>query len=59
MKYAVTFTQYSYYEVDAKTESDAIDRAYIQFRRDALYPVARTHYDEVDVEEIEDEGDYE
>ena len=55
MRFVVTFTQYSDYEVEAKTESEAIDEAYKLFRRDACYPVANTHYDEVDVEEIEEE----
>ena len=55
MQYVVTFTQYSNYDVEAKTESEAIDEAYKLFNREAYYPVAHTHYDEVDVEEIEEE----
>lgn len=55
MRFAVTFTQYSVYEVEAKTESEAIDEAYKIFKRDACYPVANTYYDEVDVEEIDEE----
>ena len=55
MRYEVTFTQYSTYEVKADNDSDAINKAYKQFVRDAMYPVANTHYDEVDIEEIEED----
>ena len=55
MRFVVTFTQYSDYTVEAKTESEAIDEAYKLFKRDAYYPAARTFYDEVDVEEIDEE----
>ena len=55
--YEVTFTQYSTYGVEANNEREAVDKAYHEFCRDASYPVANTHYDEVDVEEIEDEDE--
>ena len=59
-KYLVTFTQYYTYEVENNTdEDDAIEEAYELFRHEVSIPIANTHYDEVDVEEIEDDEDYE
>lgn len=43
-KYNVTFTTYEEYEVEAENE----------LRSDRCCPIADTHYDESDVEEIEE-----
>jgi len=51
--YLVTFIKYLEYEVEGENESEAEDKAYKLFCRDARYPVADTHYDEVEIEEIE------
>ena len=48
--YDVTFTQNHTYSVTADTEEDAVDLAERKFREDMLRPVAKTWYDEVDVE---------
>lgn len=64
-KYTVTFTQiYTYHvEVDDEgeedlTESDledkAFDQAYGEFEADMRRPIARTYYDDYDVEEEEE-----
>lgn len=56
MRYSVTFIQYSNYEVEeAKNESDAIDKARKLFVRDRMHPVANVNYDEVEVEELDEE----
>lgn len=54
MKYKVQFTQYYSYEVEAKDEDTAFEEAYKEFCSDMCYPVARTYYDEVEIEEIEE-----
>jgi len=53
-KYIVTFTKYMEYCVNAEDENEAEDKAYELFCRDAKYPVADTHYDEVYVGEIDE-----
>ena len=55
MRYRVTFSQYSVYEVEAANENDAIDIAYKDFNAEMSYPVARTIYDDVEAEELDDE----
>lgn len=57
-KYEVTFTQYYIYEVEAKNDYDAQEKAYKEYEADMRYPVANTIYDEVEVECLEDD-DYE
>ena len=52
--YIVTFTKYMEYCVNAEDENEAEDKAYELFCRDAKYPVADTHYDEVYVGEIDE-----
>lgn len=53
--YIVTFTKYMEYCVNAEDENEAEDKAYKLFYRDATYSVADTHYDEVDIEEIDED----
>lgn len=57
MKYAVTFVQEYYYEVEADNENNAEDLAYRKFYSDVCRPVANTHYDDVEIEELEDDYD--
>lgn len=47
-KYNVTFTTYEEYEVEALRIAED------ELRSDRCRPIADTHYDESDVEEIED-----
>lgn len=54
-KYKVWFTQYYSYEVEAEDEDTAFEEAHEEFRSDMCYPVARTCYDEVEIEEMEEE----
>lgn len=53
-KYNVTFTTYEEYEVEAENETEALRIAEDELRSDRYRPIADTHYDESDVEEIED-----
>lgn len=53
-KYKVWFTQYYSYEVEAEDEDVAIDLALDDFQSEMRRPIARTCYDEVEVEEIEE-----
>lgn len=58
-KYRVIFTQYYEYEVEAKNDDEAHDKAYKEFAAEMRYPVANTIYDEVEVECLdEDEEEY-
>ena len=54
-KYNVTVTQYHTYEVEAENEDDAYTLGLSEFVNAMCYPVADTHYDEVDVEELDEE----
>lgn len=51
-KYIVTFTTYEEYEVEA--ENEALRIAEEKLESDRCIPIADTHYDESDVEEIEE-----
>ena len=53
MKFEVTFTQYYTYEVEAESEDEAVDIAHMEFVSDMRSPVANTAYDDVEVEEVE------
>ena len=53
MNYKVYFTQYYSYEVEAEDEDAAVDLAYEDFESDMRRPIARTYYDECEVEEID------
>lgn len=53
-KYNVTFTTYEEYEVEAENETEALKIAEDELRSDRCRPIADTHYDESDVEEILD-----
>lgn len=50
MKYVVTFYQTTSYVVDADNEDDAFEKAEPMFHDAMRRPVARTDYDDVDVE---------
>ena len=65
-KYVVTFTQNFTYHVEVNTEDEedlseddledmAINQAYGHFEADMRYPVARTYYDDCEVEEDDEE----
>lgn len=54
-RFNVTFTQYYSYEVEAENEDEAVNEAYGEFRADMCSPIADTHYDEAEVEEIDGE----
>lgn len=53
-KYNVTFTTYEEYEVEAENETEALRIAENKLRSDRCIPIADTHYDESDIEEIEE-----
>lgn len=53
-KYSVTFTTYEEYEVEAENETEALRIAEEKLESDRCIPIADTHYDESDVEEIEE-----
>lgn len=53
-EYNVTFMQYHEYTVEAESESDAERKAYQKFKNDMCSPVAHTHYDDVEVECLDD-----
>ena len=53
-KYRVTFTTYKEYEVDAENENEALNEAERELRADRSIPISDTHYDEKDIEKIED-----
>ena len=53
-KYSVTFTTYEEYEVEAENETEAFKIAEDELRSDRCISIADTHYDEIDVEEIEE-----
>ena len=54
-KYRVTFTTHEEYEVEAENESQAYRKAENELRSDRCRPIADIHYDERDIEKIEDE----
>lgn len=56
-RYTVTFSQYSVYNVEASDEDEAEDIAYEMFKADMRVPIARTYYDEVEIECDEEEED--
>lgn len=58
-KYKVWFTQYYSYEVEAEDEDTAIDLAYEDFDIEMHRPIARTYYDECEVEELEEDCEVE
>ena len=48
------FTTYEEYEVDAENENEALNEAERELRSDRSIPIVDTHYDEKDIEKIED-----
>lgn len=57
MEYLVTVTQYHEYYVDAESREEARELGLKDFYADMRRSVADTHYDEVDVELLEEEDD--
>lgn len=55
MKYKVWFTQYYSYEVEAEDEDTAIDLALDDFHSEMRRPIARTYYDDCEIEEVEED----
>lgn len=53
-KYSVTFTTYEEYEIEAENENEAKQKAIEELEYDRYTPIADTHYDEIDVEEIKE-----
>ena len=49
-EFNVTFTQTHTYTVTANSDDEAIDAALALFRRDMTKPIARTWYDDVEVD---------
>lgn len=56
-EYLVTVTQYHEYYVDAEDEDEAQKLGIKEFKADMRRAVADIHYDEVDVELLEEEDD--
>ena len=54
-KYKICFIQYYSYEVEAEDEDVAFEEAHEVFCSDMRDPIARTYYDEVEIEKIEEE----
>ena len=54
-KFKVWFTQYYSYEVEAEDEDVAIGLALDDFHSEMCRPIARTYYDDCEVEEIEED----
>ena len=50
MKYVVTFYQTSSFVVDAENEDEALDKASPLFDEAMRRPIARTDYDDVEIE---------
>lgn len=55
MIYTVTFTQYYEFEVEAKTVEEAEEKGEERFRDLMLRPIARTDYDECEIDPYEDD----
>lgn len=53
--FRVYITQYHTYEIEAEDEWEAENLALKEFEADMRCPIADTHYDEIDVEEIEED----
>lgn len=49
MKYIVTFVKYHDYEIEAKDEKEAFDKAYREYCSDMRSPIADTTYDDMEV----------
>lgn len=57
MKYEVTFYQSVTIEVEAADEDDAFNKALPEFESEMRRPVARTDYDDYEVEPINKDED--
>lgn len=56
-RYSVCFTNYHSYEVEANSESEAEDKAYQQYKAEMSRPIAHTGYDEVEVQNLDEDED--
>lgn len=54
-KYLVTVTQYHLYEVEAENATKARNLGLVEFDEDMRDPIADTHYDEVEVDVLDEE----
>ena len=57
MKYEVTFYQSLTIEVEAANEDDAFNKALPRFKSEMRRSIARTDYDDCDVELIDEDED--
>lgn len=57
MKYVVTFTKYYSYDIEAENCEEAKDKAYKEFASDMTKPSTNVVYDEVDIEEADEDDD--
>ena len=55
MKYEVIITKYHTYEVEADNEHEAEKIAIEEFESDMRRPIANIHFDELEIEEIEED----
>lgn len=55
MKYTVMFTKYYEYEVDAESRNEAKKEAIRCFENDMYSPITDTSYDDIEVEEDEND----
>lgn len=49
MNCLVTFTQFHEYEIEAKNENEALEKAKSEFYNDMCRPIADTHYDDIEI----------
>ena len=54
-KFKIWFAQYYSYKVEAEDEDTAFDLAYEDFDTEMHRPIARTYYDDCEVEELEED----
>ena len=54
-KYNVTFIRYDSYCVEANSDSEAENKAYEEWVAERKIPIAETCYDEVEVEELDED----
>lgn len=59
MKCLVTFTQWYDYTVEAVDPDEAFDKAHELFENDMRRPIARTYYDDYEIEILEESDDEE
>ena len=55
MKYKVIITRYHHYEIEADSDVEAEEKGVKEFECEMSRPIASTHYDEIEVEEVEED----